>query len=56
MRNFRTYAYLRASTKEQDAGRAKNVLLRFANDHDLVISAFFAENESGATLQRPELK
>jgi len=55
MRNFRTYAYLRASTKEQDAGRAKNALLRFANDHDLVISAFFTENESGATLQRPEL-
>ena len=55
MRNFRTYAYLRASTKEQDAGRAKNAFLRFANDHDLVRSAFFAENESGATLQRPEL-
>jgi len=55
MRNFRTYAYLRASTKEQYAGRAKNALLRFANDHDLVISAFFTENESGATLQRPEL-
>ena len=55
MRNSRTYAYLRASTKEQDAGRAKNALLRFANGHDLVISAFFAENESGATLQRPEL-
>jgi len=55
MINFRTYAYLRASTKEQDAERAKNALLRFANDHDLVISAFFAENESGATLQRPEL-
>jgi DNA invertase Pin-like site-specific DNA recombinase len=55
MRNFRTYAYLRASTKEQDAGRAKDALVQFANDHDLVISAFFAENESGATLQRPEL-
>jgi DNA invertase Pin-like site-specific DNA recombinase len=55
MINFRTYAYLRASTKEQDAERAKSALLRFANDHDLVISAFFAENESGATLQRPEL-
>ena len=53
--NFRTYAYLRASTKEQDAERAKSALLRFANDHDLLISAFFAENESGATLQRPEL-
>jgi DNA invertase Pin-like site-specific DNA recombinase len=55
MINFRTYAYLRASSKEQDAERAKSALLRFANDHDLVISAFFAENESGATLQRPEL-
>ncbi|MBA6414692.1 recombinase family protein [Colwellia sp. 6M3] len=55
MINFRTYAYLRASTKEQDAERAKSALLRFANDHDLLISAFFAENESGATLQRPEL-
>mgnify|MGYP003384512992 FL=1 len=55
MSTFRTYAYLRASTKEQDAGRAKDALVQFANDHDLVISAFFAENESGATLQRPEL-
>lgn len=52
---FRTYAYLRASTKEQDAGRAKESLIRFASEHELVISAFFAENESGAKLQRPEL-
>ncbi|WP_159820011.1 recombinase family protein [Colwellia sp. 20A7] len=55
MSNFRTYAYLRASTKEQDATRAKDALLRFSNEHDLVISAFFAENESGAKLERPEL-
>jgi DNA invertase Pin-like site-specific DNA recombinase len=55
MSTFRTYAYLRASTKEQDAGRAKDALLLFANEHDLSISAFFEENESGATLQRPEL-
>jgi len=55
MNTFRTYAYLRASTKEQDAGRAKDALVQFANDHDLIISAFFAENESGANLQRPEL-
>ncbi len=52
---FRTYAYLRASTKEQNAGRAKESLIRFASEHDLEISAFFAENESGAKLQRPEL-
>jgi len=55
MSTFRTYAYLRASTKEQDAGRAKGALVQFANDHELVISAFFEENESGAKLQRPEL-
>ena len=55
MSNFRTYAYLRASTKEQDTGRAKEPLIQFANEHDLVISTFFAENESGAKLQRPEL-
>jgi DNA invertase Pin-like site-specific DNA recombinase len=55
MNTFRTYAYLRASTKEQDATRAKDALLRFSNEHDLVISAFFAENESRAKLQRPEL-
>jgi len=55
MSTFRTYAYLRASTKEQYAGRAKDALSLFANEHDLIISAFFEENESGATLQRPEL-
>lgn len=50
MNTFRAYAYLRASTKEQDAGRAKDALVQFASEHDLVISAFFAENESGAKL------
>lgn len=55
MNNFRTYAYLRASTKEQNANRAKDALIQFANDHALVISAFFAENESGANLKRQEL-
>jgi len=55
MRNFRTYAYLRASTKEQNAEPAKGLLQQFANEHDLVISTFFTENESGANLQKPEL-
>ena len=55
MNNFRTYAYLRASTKEQNADRAKGLLQQFASEHDLVISTFFTENESGASLQRPEL-
>jgi len=55
MSTFRTYAYLRASTKEQDAGRAKDALVQFADAHALLISAFFEENESGAKLKRPEL-
>ncbi len=48
-------AYLRASTKEQDAGRAKGSLDQFAADHGLKIAAYYTENESGAKLQRPEL-
>ena len=48
-------AYLRASTKEQDAKRAKNELIAFANDHGHKIAAFYIENESGAILVRPKL-
>ena len=48
-------AYLRASIKEQDAKRAKNELIAFASDHDHKIAAFYVENESGATLERPQL-
>ncbi|MEX3930859.1 recombinase family protein [Paraburkholderia phymatum] len=48
-------AYLRASTKEQDAQRARDDLSRFAADHGVKIAAYYAENESGATLHRPEL-
>lgn len=48
-------AYLRASTKEQDAQRAKSDLQNFARDHDLQIVASYVENESGASLARPEL-
>ena len=55
MSNFRTYAYLRASTKEQNVNRAQGSLRLFASEHGLVISTFFTENESGANLQRPEL-
>lgn len=51
----RVYAYLRASTKEQDAKRAKTMLKNFAKEHNLTIHAEFIENESGASLQRPEL-
>lgn len=48
-------AYLRASTKEQDASRAKDELFQFAHDKGLKIAATYIENESGASLNRPEL-
>ena len=51
----RIYAYLRASTKEQDANRGKKVLEDFSKNVSRYISGWFAENESGATLKRPEL-
>ncbi|TPK79437.1 resolvase [Mesorhizobium sp. B2-4-18] len=48
-------AYLRASTKEQDATRAKGDLVAFAEERGLSIAATYVENESGASLARPEL-
>lgn len=48
-------AYLRASTKEQDANRAKDELIAFAREHGHKIAAFYTENESGAMLERPKL-
>lgn len=48
-------AYLRASTKEKDAKRAKSELIAFANDHHHKIAAFYIENESGTMLERPQL-
>lgn len=48
-------AYLRASTKEQDATRAKAALDAFAKSKGQVIASYYIENESGATLQRPQL-
>lgn len=48
-------AYLRASTKEQDASRARADLEAFTAERGLTIAAAYVENESGASLQRPEL-
>lgn len=48
-------AYLRASTNEQDATRARNAVEAFAADHGLTIVGTFVEHESGAKLDRPEL-
>lgn len=48
--------YLRASTDEQDATRARQPLEQFCQEHGLDdVAAWYVENESGATLARPEL-
>ena len=48
-------AYLRASTDEQDAGRAREQVEAFAAERGLPIVGTYAENESGAKLARPEV-
>ncbi|MBM1169868.1 recombinase family protein [Microvirga arabica] len=48
-------AYLRASTSQQDATRAREQVEAFAAEHGLTIAATYIENESGAKLARPEL-
>jgi DNA invertase Pin-like site-specific DNA recombinase len=48
-------AYLRASTDSQDATRAKQPLIDFAEERGHKIAAFYTENESGTKLDRPEL-
>jgi len=48
-------AYLRASTSDQDANRARDQLRSFAAERKLAIAAWYVENESGAKLARPEL-
>ena len=48
-------SYLRASTDEQDASRARAAIEAFAAEHGLTIVSTHVENESGAKLARPEL-
>jgi DNA invertase Pin-like site-specific DNA recombinase len=48
-------AYLRASTSEQGASRARSEVEAFAADRGLPIVGKYVENESGAKLTRPEL-
>ncbi|MBF8742158.1 recombinase family protein [Pseudomonas guariconensis] len=47
--------YLRASTDEQDASRARTSLEQFARDQNHVIACEYVENASGTTADRPEL-
>ncbi|WP_454867062.1 recombinase family protein [Pseudomonas lini] len=49
------HLYLRASTKDQDANRAKVALESFAAEKGLSIVGVYAENISGTKLNRPEL-
>ncbi len=49
------FAYLRASTREQDAERAKNRLQQFVTERGHRIASWYIENVSGASLQRPVL-
>jgi DNA invertase Pin-like site-specific DNA recombinase len=48
-------AYLRASTDEQDAARARDQVNAFTAERGMQIAAWYIENESGAKLAWPEL-
>jgi DNA invertase Pin-like site-specific DNA recombinase len=47
--------YLRASTTDQDANRAKDQLQAFAGERGLQVASWYVENESGTKLATPEL-
>lgn len=49
-------AYLRASTREQDANRAREQLQTFAASHGQRVTTFYVENASGANANRVELQ
>lgn len=50
-----THLYLRASTKDQDANRARADLEIFAQQKSLRVVDVYSENISGTKLNRPEL-
>ena len=49
-------AYLRASTTDQDANRARQSLEEFVTHHRHRIAAYYVENASGASADRAELR
>ncbi|WP_153448285.1 recombinase family protein [Vibrio algicola] len=49
------FGYLRVSTSDQNAKRAQSTLQKFVQDKGFRIAGWYIENESGASLQRPEL-
>ena len=52
---MKTRIYLRASTREQDANRATQLLTEFCKVHKLEIADKYIENFSGTKLNRPLL-
>lgn len=49
-------SYLRASTDDQNADRARAQLAAFAKEHGMAIASWYVENASGTTIERPELR
>lgn len=49
------FGYLRASTSDQNAKRAQRALQEFVKEKGFRVAGWYIENESGASLQRPEL-
>lgn len=52
---MKAHLYLRASTRDQDALRAKASLDAFVTEKGLVVAGVYSENISGTKLDRPEL-
>lgn len=52
---MKSHLYLRASTKDQDALRARASLEAFVAEKGLTVAGVYSENVSGTTLDRPEL-
>ena len=48
-------AYLRASTEDQNAERAKEQLTAFSEEQGHKVASYYTENVSGASMERPEL-
>ncbi|RMQ67858.1 recombinase family protein, partial [Pseudomonas savastanoi] len=48
-------AYLRASTDDQDASRARHYLETFVSGYGKAIASCYMENASGSHADRPEL-
>lgn len=55
MQGLSAHLYLRASTKDQDANRARVELVAFAGSMGLQVRSVYSENITGTKLQRPEL-